>query len=156
MAMEMHVLSERRLASIGEWQRAIDAAAYPLRLSSEVEFSNVCGLLPVTLNGEHSGFEIFHDDAKHVMQQYGGAHFLRPYRYALGFRWRGDLNELLAAWMAATAYANETGGVIFDQASGKTHSTKEAKKVVQQIEKNSALVGDVVRATVEKMTRARS
>jgi hypothetical protein len=156
MAMEMHVLSERRLNSINEWQRAIDGVAYPLRLTNEVELASASGLLPVTLNGERSGFEIFHDDAKQVMQQYGGVHFLRPYRYALGFRWRGDLSELLAAWMAATAYAAETEGVIFDPASGKTHSTKEAKKVVQQIEKNSALVGDVVRATVEKMTRTRN
>jgi hypothetical protein len=43
MAMELHVLSNRRLSSIAEWQRAIGAQGFPLRLAADVQFASADG-----------------------------------------------------------------------------------------------------------------
>lgn len=44
MSMELFVLSDRRLASIAEWQRAINAESFPLRLSPETPFEELDGI----------------------------------------------------------------------------------------------------------------
>ena len=47
MAMEMHVLSDRRLSSTTEWQRAIEAEKFPLRLEPNIQLASVNGFLPL-------------------------------------------------------------------------------------------------------------
>ena len=47
MSMELHVLSDRPLNSVVEWQRAIDREGFQLRLSSDIQFATASGMLPV-------------------------------------------------------------------------------------------------------------
>jgi hypothetical protein len=155
MAMEMHVLSERRLSSMSEWQRAVSGQGYSLRFPVEIDLAGAKGLVPVDLGGVETGFEIYPDDAKAVMNQYGGSHFIRPYKFALGFRWRGDLNELRAAWMAATAYARETDGVIFDPQANQSYSGLEGDKVVKQIEQSLPAASAAMQEIFDKFSRER-
>ena len=49
MAMEFFVLSDRRLASIAEWQQAITAEGFQLLLSTETPFEALNGFLPAQL-----------------------------------------------------------------------------------------------------------
>jgi hypothetical protein len=56
MSMELHVLSDRPLNSVAEWQRAIDREGFQLRLSSDIQFATASGMLPVTLEGKQTGF----------------------------------------------------------------------------------------------------
>ena len=44
MAMELYVFSDRRLASIAEWQRAINAERFSLRLLTETPFEELDGI----------------------------------------------------------------------------------------------------------------
>ena len=155
MAMEMHVLSDRQLNSIAEWQRALNVEGYALQFSADVPLETVSGLVPATLRGQQTGFECYRDDAQEMMKHYGRSHFSPRWKYALGFRWRGDLAELQAAWMAATAYARATSGVIFDPQEMRTYSVSEAANLVKQIERSLPAVEDTIRATVEEMTRRR-
>ena len=50
MAMEIFALSDRRLNSIAEWQRAIDAEGFALQLSGETPFAQLSRFLPVPGN----------------------------------------------------------------------------------------------------------
>lgn len=43
MSMELRLLSDRRLSTIGEWQNAIAAEAFPLQLSDETSLDAVKG-----------------------------------------------------------------------------------------------------------------
>lgn len=130
MAMELHVLSDRRLNSIAEWQQAIDAEKYPLQLGADMNPGAVDGLLPAVMNGQQVGFECFNDRAPETMNFLGNDQFNRPWKYALGFRWRGSgFEELKAAWMAATAYAAATGGIIFDHEEGKVLTPQQGRKL---------------------------
>lgn len=136
MAMEMHVLADRQLASIAEWQRAIDREGYPLSLAEDVELAKVKGLIPAALNGRDTGFECYRDNAKETLEWLGLDHFDHGWQYALGFRWRGDMSELLAAWMAATAYAAATQGILFDHQEAKAFTPEQARETVRAIERD--------------------
>jgi len=50
----------------------------------------------------------------------------------------GDDDELRASFMAATAYARATGGVVFDTESGEVMSPDRAAEVTREIERNTS------------------
>ncbi|HEX7789410.1 MAG TPA: hypothetical protein VF467_02655, partial [Afipia sp.] len=68
--MELYVLSDTRLASIGEWQQAIDAGGFPLRLSTARPFAELSGVLPVQLSDRQAAFECDHWDLGDLVETY--------------------------------------------------------------------------------------
>ena len=136
MSMELWVFSDRQLNSIAEWQAAIDAERYPLRLAPDKAFANLRGFFPMRLRGEFTGFECYHDDAVEFTRANPCVDFGRAWKFALGLRWTGSrVDELRAAWMAATAYAQATDGVIVDDQELKIHAPADARAVVRDVEK---------------------
>ena len=133
MAMELQVFSDRRLKSTTDWQHQINTEGFPLRLAEHVSLPTVKGLVPANLGDEQIGFECYHDNAKATVEFLGSDNFSHAWRYALGFRWRGVFSELQAAWMAATAYAAATDGIIFDHEEGKALTPRQARDMVAQI-----------------------
>jgi hypothetical protein len=132
--MELTVFSDRRLESTNEWQRAIDAEGFPLQLDASVQLHEARGFFPMMLRGRLAGFEAYHDNADESMTYIGADKFDHRWRHALGFRWLGsNLEELQAAWMAATAYAASTGGVVFDGEEGKVMPLEQARETVRGI-----------------------
>lgn len=135
MSMELWVFSDRQLSSIAEWQGAIDAEKYPLKLSDETPFERLNGFLPCYLRGELTGFECYHDDAAEFMRNNSDLASGNNWNYVLSFRWLGSKeNEALAAWMAGTAYARATNGVIFNDQDDRSRNAQEAHEVVHDIE----------------------
>jgi hypothetical protein len=112
MSMEIYVLSDKRLASLAEWQEAIDAEGFGLELGAERSFDELRGHLPAQLGDERAGFECDHWDAADLMDTYPGLDYGRRWGHALAFRFGGDVHACLGAYMAATAYARATGGVV--------------------------------------------
>jgi hypothetical protein len=102
-------------------------------LAGDVTFLTARGLVPARLNDEQTGFECYHDDAKETMEFLGSDNFNRPWSHALGFRWGGNFTELQAVWMAATAYAAATGGIVFDHEEGKALTPQQARDMVARI-----------------------
>lgn len=149
MAMELQVFSDRRLNSVAEWQHAIDAEGFPVRLAGDVQLPATSGLLPAKLDGHQTGFECYQDNAKEAMNSLGMRNFNHPWQYALGFRWGGDFSQMEAAWMAATAYAAATGGIIFDHEEGRVFTTQQGReliiKFVTERPRLKAIVEDIVR-----------
>jgi hypothetical protein len=135
MAMELFVLSDRQLESIGAWQAAIDAEKFPLRLNDDRPLDVLKGFLPVLLRGIRTGFECGHWSAEVFIRGRPDVNFGHKWGYVLTFRWGGDLNQLQSAWMAAAAYAKATGGIVFDDEEGKVHTTAEALEMVKDIER---------------------
>jgi hypothetical protein len=131
MAMELWVLSDRQLNSIPDWQRAIDAEGFPLRLSAERPFENLNGFMPAYLRGERTGFECSHWPAGEFMRDMSKIDFGHEWKYVLAFRWRADFNELRAAWIAGSAYARATDGIVFDDQEGKVRNAAEAGEVAR-------------------------
>ena len=137
MAMELWVFSDTQLNSIGEWQVAIDAEDYPLKLDDKAPFKSIRGFLPAYLRGELTGFECYHDDASGLIGGNSDLNFGHDWKYVLAFRWAGSkANEQRAAWMAGVAYARATEGVIFDDQEAKFRSATEAREVVRDVERD--------------------
>jgi hypothetical protein len=139
MSIEIHVLSDQRLPSIAMWQEAIESEdfALKLKLSRDTQFDEVSGFLPALLTDMESGFECYHDDARELMEAYANSvEFDHVWKHALSFQWGSIMRESVSAYMAATAYARATGGVVFDPQDAKIMTPAESRDVVHQLEKH--------------------
>jgi hypothetical protein len=141
MAMEMFVFSDRQLNSIAEWQAAIEAEGFPLKLK-DTRFVPHTGFLPAQLNGKPTGFEFYHDPADEFIREAEDLNFDHAWKFMLGFRWRGDFDEFQAAWMAGAAYAVATNGIVLDDESATfltaMQATEEAREIVRDMPKLEA------------------
>lgn len=153
MSMELYVLSDARLSSIGDWQNALDAAGFPLLLSTVRPFAKLSGVLPVQLNGKQTAFECDHWNAEQLMAESPDIDFGRRWAYALAFRWTGNPHEGIAAYMAGSAYAKATGGVVFDCEEGNIISSSRAGEIAGEIERQIPLMEEVMRRMREKSGR---
>jgi hypothetical protein len=135
MAIEMHVLSDKRLRFTAEWQATIDAEGFPLKLM-DCDFERISRFLPAHLNGKSTGFECYHDLSDEFIREADDLHFDHAWQFVLGFRWRGDFDELLAAWMAGAAYAVATNGIVLDDEGGTFLTAVEARETARKIERN--------------------
>lgn len=141
MSMEIHVLSDKRLPSIAAWQQAIDTEGFDLKLDHEVEFDTASGFLPAMLRGKQSGFESYHDDPRELMESYADVPYFKScpaWKHALSFRWGSLAHEGVSVFMAATAYAKATEGVVYEPEEGKALTLDEARQLVRDFEKLAA------------------
>jgi hypothetical protein len=135
MSMEIHVLSERRLASMEEWQQAIDAEGFPLRLCDKAPFDALSGHLPVERADQRDGgFECYHDHIADILDCYDDVDFGGPWSFILSFRWGGDFAACASAWMAAAAYAKAVGGIVFDPQEDDLFSPQKALAMARDID----------------------
>jgi hypothetical protein len=134
MSVELSVLSDRRLSSTAEWQQAIDTEGFPLRLDPACTLADTSGFFPARFGDKLTGFECYHDDAGEMIDSYTDIDFGHRWAHALGLRIGGDYDELRAAFMAATAYARATEGVVWDGESGEVMSPDRAAEVARDID----------------------
>jgi hypothetical protein len=134
VSIEFSVLSDRKLASTAEWQQAIDAEGFPLRLDPTCALAEASGFFPAHFGGNLTGFECYHDDAGELIDEYDDIDFGHRWAYALGFRIGGDYDELRAAFMAAAAYARATDGVLWEGESGEVMSPDRAAEEARRID----------------------
>src|SRR5206468_5516896 len=90
MSLEFSVLSDRRLSSTAEWQQAIDAEGFPLRLDPACTLAQAKGFFLAHLGDKPTGFECYHDDAGEMIDSYADIDFGRRWAHALGLRIGGD------------------------------------------------------------------
>jgi hypothetical protein len=155
MAMELQVFSDRRLNSMAEWQRAINTEGFALRLADDVHLPTASGFLPAKLDNQSTGFECYHDDAKKSMRFLGAGHFNHPWQYALGFRWGADFSQLDASWMAATAYAAATGGIIFDHEEGRVFTAQQGRELVAKFVRERPHTEALMEELAQKIAQSR-
>lgn len=130
MAMELFVLSDKQLLSVAEWQLSIDSEGYALRLDGNKAIAALRGFLPARLRDAKTGFECNSWPADEFMREIPNVNFGHAWKYVLAFRWGGNLSQVPAVWMAATAYAKATDGILFDEEAGITCSAADARTVV--------------------------
>jgi hypothetical protein len=137
MTMSLYIFSDKQVNSVAEWQAAIDREGYPLQLSADMVFERLSGFFPMHLRGELTGFECYHEDLADVQENViPDIRLDHEWKFVLGFVWLGGREpELIAAWMAATAYSQETAGIIFDcEGEGRFLIPAQARAVVQELE----------------------
>jgi hypothetical protein len=135
MSIEICVLSDTRLESISDWQQAIDVETFPLRLSYGKPLIALDGFLPSYLQDQKTGFECHHIEPHEMFETYPNIQFGRKWTYAVVILWGGSFEEMQAAWMAATAYARATSGIVFDPQASQLFSAPQALEIVQDNER---------------------
>lgn len=145
MAMQICVLTDERIESSVQWQKAIDSEGFSLRLSDADATRN----LAAYLGEEETSIEYDVHDFRELKDAYNHINFGHDWRYAIAFTWSSDFAEELAAWMAATAYAEVTTGVIFDEQEGKVFSPEEARQVTREIQRRRPEMERVIRSYIE-------
>jgi hypothetical protein len=82
-----------------------------------------------------TGFECFHEDAANLLRNNPDIKLDHDWKYCLAFVWLGSKwKELLAAWMAGTAYAVTTDGIIYDAEQEKFVTPENARRIVYELE----------------------
>lgn len=133
--MQLDIFSDRQPGSIADWQSAIDAEGYPLKLMPDAKIDLLTGFLPCHLAGETTGFECFHAAAADVMRSNADIEFGHNWKYCLELVWLGSKwYELVSAWMAGAAYAGLTGGVVLDCEGEKLLTLAQARQLVRELE----------------------
>lgn len=149
MAMELFVLSDQQLGTVVDWQAAIDAEGFPLRLQGNNVIETLKGFLPAQLRDTSTGFECNLWPADELMRDRPDVNFGHVWKYVLVLRWSGNLSQVPAAWMAATAYAKATNGVVFDEEPGKIRTPAEASIMVEEIERDMPRIEAMLRELIK-------
>jgi hypothetical protein len=137
MSMTICVLSDSRLLSTAEWQRAIDNKGFPLRLTDDAPLAGFGGEnVAAVLDDEKLEVECSVVDFNELKETYPDVSFSHDWTYVLAFTWSVNLIRARAIWMAAAAYAHATSGVIFDEQEGRLLTSSEALDVVRDIERS--------------------
>jgi hypothetical protein len=153
MSMELYVFSDQRLHSIRAWQRVIDAQGFRLQLSDHIPFAAQQGALPVQLRDKSTAFECDHWNASTMIAESPEINFERPWKHCLAFRWGGDPYAGAAAYLAGSAYAQATGGVLLDCEEGKIISATHAAEIGFDIERSIPMIEAAVRKVVEQFRK---
>jgi len=153
MSMEIYVLSDRRLASVDAWQKAINEGGIPLQLSEETPFQRLHGALPVVFDRRQTAFECDHCNARELMTETPDVDFGRVWTYALAFRWGGDVYAGASSYAAAAAYAAATGGVVFDCQEGKLISFQQAVATSRELPQSQSVVDEAIRRVLEQFKK---
>jgi hypothetical protein len=148
MSMQICVLADSLLTSIAEWQKAIDAEGFPLRLSDADPDRN----LAAQLREEETSIEYGVHDFLELKEVYKNVSFGHDWTYAIAFTWSSDFAEQIATWMAAAAYASATRGVIFDEQEGTVRSSEETLKVIHEIEQRRPEMEAILQNYIERVS----
>lgn len=150
--MELWVLSDKQLSSIAEWQAAINAEEFALTLSDERPFDKINGFVPARLREQPTGFECSHWSAAEFMRDMSTVDFGHAWKHVLAFRWRANFNELRAAWIAGSAYAPATDGMVLDDQEGKIRNAVEAVETARrEYEASDPVIGSSVDRVLRRL-----
>jgi hypothetical protein len=116
-------------------------------------FEEFRGFFRMHLREALSGCECCHDPADEFIKGNSHIHFGHAWKYALGFRWGGNFNEMQAAWMAATAYARATDGVVLDDQELKFRAAAEAHQVVDDIVRDMPKIEEILRELKQRRSK---
>ncbi len=128
MSIHLYSFSDLPLASIGEWQKFIDAADFPLWLSTEHELDKNGGSLVAQLHGKQISFEYRFENAKELMDLYNDINFGHDWKYLLVLPWIHGFDGLDAAWMAATSYAHATAALFLTRKKERSSILRKHSK----------------------------
>jgi len=151
MSVELMVLSERRLNSMADWQHAIDAGGLRVALPANMLIERLEGFLPVRSNDTMTGFECDYCDIREILALYPNVIVGRSWPYCLVFRWGGDFEACIAAYISAAAYAKASDGILFDPQDGSLMSSQEALTEIVRMRDDFKKWSTLARITAERI-----
>lgn len=152
MSIQLCVFSDSHLSSTGDWQQSIEAEGFPLWLSAGQFLNKQSGALTALLRENPVSLQYRMRDAGGMIRFYKEIDFGHDWTYVLTLPWISGLDGLDAAWMAATAYARATSGIVFDPQEGKVFNPAEALKVIKDMERTRPEAEAALRSFVQQLS----
>jgi hypothetical protein len=153
MAMELYVFSDQQLSSMRAWQEAIDAAGFPVGLPVRFPFDRENRVLPAEFRGRPTTFESKLCDATEYGAEFPHIEFGRRWKQGLVLRWGSDAYAGAAAYLAGSAYATATAGVLLDCEEGKIISAQRAAEIGFELERGIPMIEAAVRKVTEQFRK---
>lgn len=118
MSVDLIVYAKRiAVPSPSDWQRAIQAAAFPVELDTDIDLDTFSGFLPCKFRDSQSGFEYFSSLLSKEDQQEVGAPEGSDFQVTLVTH--SDMKEFATSMLAAAALCNASKGLLVDPQSGE-------------------------------------
>jgi hypothetical protein len=134
MSMDLYVFVDHSSTlTVVEWQQAIDASHFPLRLDKYIDLRKWSGFFPVVLKNKKTGFYFLNTDIKELGSNIPGAKGQRS-TAAYDFSFGGYFLEGASAYYMAAALVVTFNGRAFDPQSGKWLDAKELQTIAGEME----------------------
>jgi hypothetical protein len=134
MSAEIFVFSDSQIGSIAEWQQAIEAEGFALRLSTDGSSDELSGQMAARFGNEDIGFEYNQVDVVGLMSRYTDVDFSHAWKFVRAFRSAPQLKPNVAAWIGAAIFAKLTGGKVFEPGADKLSMTEELLNSLRDVE----------------------
>jgi hypothetical protein len=152
MATEIFVFCDRQIGSIAEWQAAIDAEGFALRLSTSGLSNEVSG--HARFGHDDAGFECDQADSAALMARYPAVDFGHAWRCVRAFRSGPDLKSNIVSWIGVVIFAKVAGRKVFDPQEGKLYAPEEALDPLREVERDILQVEDELKKLKERSRKA--
>lgn len=134
MSMDLYVFVDHSSTlTVVEWQQAIDASHFPLRLDKNIDLRKWSGFFQVVLKSKKTGFYFLNADINELGKDIPGAK-TRPSTAAYDFNFGGRFLEGASAYYMAAALAASFNGRAFDPQSGKWLDSKELQTMATEMD----------------------
>ena len=144
MANEQYVFIHKdRVPVVSEWQRAIDAAGFELRIDPDLKVFEHSGFLPCKLLGRESGVETYYSPAKEVFEDPAIVEELAGDRdYCISFRWGGEFDEAACAMILSYTLASSFGALVSYEGESLYEDLaalrRDTEELIKEAEKRTA------------------
>jgi hypothetical protein len=134
MSMDLYVFVDHSSTlTVVEWQQAIDAGHFPLRLDKNIDLRKWSGFFPVVLKDKKTGFYFLNTDIKELGNNIPGVKGQRS-TAAYDFNFGGNFLEGASAYYMAAALVVSFNGRAFDPQSGKWLDAKQLQVMAVEME----------------------
>ena len=134
MSMDLYVFVDHSSTlTVLEWQQAIDASHFPLRLDESIDLQKLSGFFPVVLKNKKTGFYFFNTDIEELGNHIPGVK-RQGSTAGYDFNFGGHFLEGASAYYMAAALVVSFNGRAFDPQSGKWLDSKELQTIAGELE----------------------
>jgi hypothetical protein len=119
--------------TILEWEQAIDASHFPLRLDKNIDLRKLSGFFPVVLKNNKTGFYFLNTDVKELANHIPEVKKQRC-TAAYDFSFGGHFLEGASAYYMAAALVASFDGRAFDPQSGMWLDSKQLQEIAGEME----------------------
>jgi hypothetical protein len=109
--------TQTKLPTTEGWQKALDINEFKVKLDATCEVVSHEGFWPATYQGRTAGFELYRSSPDEFLGDYPNA--TGAFDVAVSFVTHSNMDEGCSAWLAASALAHLTGGVLLDESAGE-------------------------------------
>lgn len=132
-------IHKNKVPSPDQWQAAVDAAGFDLKLDPELKVFEDEGFMPCKLFGKDSGVETYYSPIDEVFDDLAEAEELAGDRdFCISFRWGSRYSEAACAMILSYVLADSFGAVVSYEFEDPYEDLATLRKETEEILKEAA------------------